>query len=69
MLCLLGAISAALILKNGIIERVSEPLRVDALSDGFKVQSIDRQIEWTERDIELQKKTLSDDPEAERREI
>lgn len=68
-LCILGAVLAAILLKNGIIERVREAPGADALSDGFNVESLNRQIEWTERDIELQKKTLPDDPEAERRKI
>ena len=69
VLCLLLTMLAALVLKNGIIERVRETPRVDALGDGFQVQSLDRQIEAVERDIEFQKKFLSDDPDAERRRL
>ena len=67
--CILLTIAAALALKNGIIERVRETPRIDALSDGFKIESINRDIERTERDIEFQKKVLPDDPEAERRKM
>jgi hypothetical protein len=65
-LCLLGTGLAAILLKDGIIERVSGPPRVDALADGFKIASLNRQIEGTERDIEFQKKMPDPDEERKR---
>ena len=53
--CMLGTILAALVLKNGIIERVGEPPRVDMISDGFKIDQIDRDIEFKESAIRVAK--------------
>ena len=53
--CLLGAILGAFVLKDGIIQRVGEPPRVDMISDGFRVEEIDREIEFKESAIRVAK--------------
>lgn len=64
LFCILGTIAAALYLKNGIIEKVSEPINVEGLGSAIQIDSINRQIEWKERDIETAKKLP--DPDEER---
>ena len=54
-LCMLGTVLAALVLKDGIIGRVGEPPRIDAMSEGFKIDGIDREIESKERFIKMAK--------------
>lgn len=69
VLCLFGTALAAFFLKDGIIGRVGEPPRVDGLSDGFKIDRINREIASKERDIEIEKKSIDWDEfrnEAER---
>jgi hypothetical protein len=44
------------LLKNGIIERVRETPSVEGLGDIGKLNSIDSQIQWKDRDIEFAKK-------------
>ena len=56
VLCILGTVSAAVILKNGIIERVRETPSVEGLGDFAKINNLERQIEWKDREIESAKK-------------
>lgn len=53
--CMLLAMLAAFALKNGIIERVGEPPRVDLLSDGFEIDQLNREIEFKESAIRVAK--------------
>jgi hypothetical protein len=53
ILCLLGTIFAAVYLKSGIIERVRETPSVEGIGDAAQLDSIERQIQSKDREIEF----------------
>lgn len=55
-LCILGTIFGAIFLKNGIIERVRETPQIEGIGDVAQIDSVERQIQSKDREIELAKK-------------
>ncbi len=58
-LCILGTTVLTVYLKDGIIERVREPQSLENISKPIEINSIERQIESKERQIEIAK-SMSD---------
>ena len=60
---MLGTIGAAVLLKDGIVGRIGKQKGVEALSDGLRIDSLNRQIESKERDIEMTKNISDSKPD------